>query len=230
MEIKTFKIRCSAIGKIMSEPKNKADKEAGLLGETAKTYCENWLKEQIYDRKIEIQSKYLQKGIDVEQESIELINHHFQVTFKKNEKMFENDFMKGTPDINDNDFIIDMKNSYDFSTFPLFDTEIENKDYEYQLQGYMHLCNKKNAMLIYTLIDLPENLITKEVYRYCNFNNIEYNQEIEMKIRGDYTYIDIPNKYKIKILNTSYKPEVIEKIESQVIKCRNYINQLIKNL
>ena len=64
-----FKIRASSCGKIMTKPKLKSE----TLSSGAKSYCENWLKENIYNRKIEFQSKYTQKGIINEEESIDFI-------------------------------------------------------------------------------------------------------------------------------------------------------------
>ena len=42
-----FKIRSSATGSIIGEPKAKKAKEAGELSQMAKTYCEDWAKEKI---------------------------------------------------------------------------------------------------------------------------------------------------------------------------------------
>ena len=55
--MKQFKIRCSSIGKIMGQPRSKAAKEAGELSETAKTYCRDWIMEQLYDRRKNIIAK-----------------------------------------------------------------------------------------------------------------------------------------------------------------------------
>jgi hypothetical protein len=46
--MKDFKIRASQCGQIMTNPRAKKDIEAGVLSQTAKTYCEIWLKEQLY--------------------------------------------------------------------------------------------------------------------------------------------------------------------------------------
>lgn len=54
--MKRFKIRCSAIGQIM---KNGTDKKS--MGETAKSYVEQWIKEQLYGRKKEFSNKYTTK-------------------------------------------------------------------------------------------------------------------------------------------------------------------------
>ena len=68
-----FKIRCSAIGKIMTEPRSKKDKETGELSETAKSYCKEWLLENLFNRQNFQGSKYTEKGIEVEQQSIDFL-------------------------------------------------------------------------------------------------------------------------------------------------------------
>jgi hypothetical protein len=106
-----FKIRCSAIGQIMTNSKAKNE----TLSQTAKTYLEMWAKEQVYGRRQEIKSKYLDKGNQVEQKGIEFINKHlFPNDFMlKNDIHFDNDYMTGTPDVIMQDLIIDIKSSWD---------------------------------------------------------------------------------------------------------------------
>ena len=127
--MKNFKIRASALGKIMGAPRNKGDKEKGNLSQTAKTYLETWLKEQLYEKRINFSSKYTDKGIEVEDLSIDFLSNIRNTFLAKNEKNFENDFMTGTPDIILKDKIIDIKNSWSFATFPIFENELKNKDY-----------------------------------------------------------------------------------------------------
>lgn len=221
MRVNLFKIRCSAIGQIMTEPKTKADKEAGELSETAKSYCKTWLKEQIYAKRKDITTKYMNKGNVCEGQAIQRLNEYLGTFYSKNEELFENDFCKGTPDIVSTE-IIDIKNSFDCFTFPLFDKEIENKDYVYQLQGYMWLTGIKKAKLVYVLENLPDDMIEKELY----YKGLDYTKENELL----YKYDNVENDLRIKIFEIDYNPEIISKIISQVLKCRNYINKLIENL
>ena len=65
---KTFKIRCSAIGQIMTDGKAK-----GTMGKTAESYLKQWAIEQIFNRRKEISSKYMDKGVIMEDESIDFI-------------------------------------------------------------------------------------------------------------------------------------------------------------
>ena len=64
-----FKIRASSAGKLMTNPKNKTE----TLSETTKTYLEEYLKEQIYGVRKEIDSKYITKGIELEDDAIDFV-------------------------------------------------------------------------------------------------------------------------------------------------------------
>jgi len=225
--MKEFKIRCSAISKIMGEPRSKADKEAGLLSQTAKTYCEDWFKEQVYGRKREFTSKYTQKGNEVEDNSLDFVAEQLGYGMLiKNEEFFENDFMTGTPDIIVPD-LIDVKNSWDCFTFPLFETKIPNMDYYWQGQGYMHLTERAEFKLIYVLSDTPLHLIRKEAYWYAKNNGYEESDEdILNEFRAKMKYPDIPNNLKIKSFDIKRIDNDIKLIKQQVIKCRTYIETL----
>jgi hypothetical protein len=204
MEIKQFKIRCSAIGQIMTNPRSKSD----ILSQTCKTYCETWLKEHIYDTEKRIKSKYLIKGIDVELEALEyyaLIKDWGFIL--KNQDTFENNFMIGTPDLIYKNLVIDLKSSWDCFTFPLFDTDID-KSYWMQLQGYMHLTGLDKGVLVYTLQNTPDEL--------------EWDEPID--------YTDLDSKFRVKEYFVEYDPTFIKQVEARVLECRSYIEQLIMSL
>jgi len=219
-----FKIRCSAIGQIMTNPKNKAD----LLSKTAQSYCEQWVKEKIYNRRKEFSNKYTQKGLIVEDNSIDFVAEMlgYPILFK-NETHFENEFMTGTPDVNIKDLVIDVKNSWDIFTFPLFETECPNSDYDWQAQGYLKLTNQENYKLIYTLTDTPENLIESEIKKYCWQNGISIEDANYKEWHDKMTYSDIPNELKIKVFDIKRDEEKINRIEERVKECRIYINEIL---
>jgi len=219
-----FKIRCSAIGKIMTNSRKKDE----TLGATAKSYCKGWVKEQIYARKIEFSNKYTQKGLIVEDNSLDFIAEQLDLGMVlKNESHLDNDTMTGTPDAILSDMVIDVKNSWDFSTFPLFETEIPNKDYYWQAQGYMNLTGKSKYKLIYVLSDTPLHLIEREMNSYKYQNGID---EIDQEMYDDFvrrmTYPDIPDNHKIKIFDIERSQANIQQINDRVIECREFINQL----
>ncbi len=227
--MKIFKIRSSATGKIMTMPRSKAAKEAGELSATAKTYCQEWVKEQLYGRRKEFSNKYTEKGLIVEDNSIDYMAEKLKYGFLiKNETFFENDFLTGTPDVILPDVVIDVKNSFDCFTFPLFEKLIPNKDYEYQLQSYMALTDRNNARLVYTLMDTPTNIIEREAFYWCKNNGFEELDDVILQqFYKKMTFTDIPDDLKIKVFEIERNEETIKQIEQQVLKCRNYIETLI---
>lgn len=213
--MKDFKIRCSAIGKIMTNARSKTE----TLSKTTISYLEEWTKEQIYSRKKEIFSKYLDKGNAVEVDSLDFIKTHLNYKqLEKNEESFENDFLTGTPDAILDDHIIDVKNSWDCFSFPLFFNSIPNKDYYYQAQGYMALTGIDRYKLIYTLMDTPEDLIQREYFGDQSTDLVEF--------ASKYKYSDIEPQYRIKVFDIYRNDEDIENIYNRVDECRQYINSL----
>ena len=134
-----FKIRASAVGKIWGSTTK--------LTQGNVTYLENWLKEKLYDRRNEFNSKYCDKGNIMEEASVMLISEQLGQPLAKNEEYKENDFLTGTCDIDTGDTIIDIKNSWNCFTFPLFADDVPNKDYFLQLQAYMELWGRDKAKL-----------------------------------------------------------------------------------
>jgi hypothetical protein len=216
---KTFKIRASAAGQIMG---------IKALGKTGENYCENWVKEQLYKRRKEFGNKYTEKGLIMEDTSIDFVADELGYGFlAKNEKFLENDFFTGTPDIILNNHVIDVKNSWDCFTFPLFDKELPNKDYFYQAQVYLALTGLRKYKVIYTLTDTPMHLIEKEAYFFCKNNGYdELDPEILDGFIEKMTYSDIPNKLKIKVFEIERCEETIDKLKNRVIECRNYIKSI----
>ena len=197
MQLNEFKIRCSAIGLIMTEARAKSE----TLSQTCISYLEQWVKEQLYNTKKQINSKYLTKGNEVEIEAIEYYAEVKDLGFVlKNQDYFENDFITGTPDLITNGVVYDFKSSWDCFTFPLFETKVD-KNYEAQLQGYMSLTGLKNAKLVYTLQNTPDQL--------------QWDEPIDYSI--------YPENLRIKEFEIAYDSEFIERVNNRVIECRNYI-------
>lgn len=221
MQLKEFKIRCSAIGKIMTNPRSKTD----LLSKTTMTFVEEWVKEQIYNRKKEFSSKYTDKGNSTEEGSIDFVAEQLDYGMLiKNEKQFEDDDMTGTPDVVPSDCVIDVKNPWDVFTFPLFTDEVPNKDYWWQGQGYMALTGRSKYKLIYVLSDTPSNLIEKEAYYWCKDNGFEdLDINIYNEFREKMTYPDIPAELKIKVFEFERDEEAIKQVRERVEEIRKYI-------
>jgi hypothetical protein len=200
--MREFKIRASASGKLMTAPRSKSE----VLSKTTTTYLQEWAKQEVYGVRKSISSKYLDKGNAVEDEAINYAAQELGWLFaSKNDEYFEDDFFCGTPDVILEDKIIDIKSSWDCFTFPLYEDEIPNKDYYYQLQVYMHLTGKRSAELVYCLMNTPEELTYEEV---CDYSHLS-------------------SSYRIKSFAIDYDEKVIEKLKEAVMNCREYINNII---
>lgn len=220
--MKKFKIRCSAIGQIMTNGKGKE-----TLGMTTKSYVESWIKEQLYDRKKEFSNKYTNKGLAVEQDAIDYVSDVLGYGFLlKNEESLKNDYLTGTPDIILNNLIIDIKSSWDCFTFPLFEDEIKNQDYVWQGQGYMALTGAETFRVIYVLMDTPEDIIFREASSFCWKNDIELNDEILKEFTDKMTYKNIPHELRTKTFEFKRDEEKINSIYQRVEECREYIHKL----
>lgn len=196
-----FKIRASASGKLMTEPRSKTE----TLSETTKTYVYEWLKESIYGVRKEIKNKYLTKGLKLEDTAIDKAIEWLDLPFTlKNEQFFENNYFCGTPDLIVDGVVYDTKCSWDCFTFPLFEKDIPTKDYFYQLQIYMHLTGCKKSTLVYVLLNTPDELTYEEKHNYDSLDK----------------------KYRIKTFDVDYDAEVIEKLQNKVLQVREFINQL----
>ena len=215
MNLPDFKIRCSAIGQIMTNSRTK-----GKLSKTAQSYVETWIKEQIYKRRKLVTTKYMDKGNMVENESISFAGRVLNADITKNEQRYENELLIGTPDVITEDYVIDVKNSWDCFTFPLFYENVPNKDYFYQAQGYMALTGLSHYKLIYTLLDTPDSLIERE-FKYAS--DLDFDS-----FAKDYRYSEIDEAYRIRIFEIERDDDVIDAINGRVIECREYINNLIK--
>lgn len=227
-----FKCRASAIGNITPLPRSKKDKEAGLLSQTAKTYCKDWLKSQpqYFNRRKQIQSKYTYKGNAVEDASIDFIAEMlgYPLLFK-NEEHFNNDWINGTPDVIINDCVIDAKNSWDYSTFPFFEKQIPSKNYWWQGQGYMWLTDRSHYKLVYTLMDAPQEQIYSEAKKHCYSNHLDldlYFDEVYEEKEAELTYSDIDPQYRIKVFEFDRDQKAIDLITDRVEACRRYIEEL----
>ena len=197
--MKEFKIRCSAIGNIMANGK-------GGLSKTTQSYVDQWIKEQVYGVKKHFSSKYTDKGLEVEDESIDFLAEQLDYGFiAKNKQGYENEYLTGTPDLILDNLIIDVKNSWDMWTFPLLEEEIPNKNYYWQLQGYMALTTAKNAKLVYTLMDTPNDLLNQ-------WTDVPY----------DFEAYD--PSLRIKTFDIKRDDEAIENIYDRVKEIREYIN------
>jgi hypothetical protein len=203
-------------------------RSGGGLSETCKTYLEEWIKEQpeFYNRTHEFKSKYLDKGNECEQDSLEFAARVYGWGLvSKNTDRKENEYIEGECDLELADIIADIKNSWSDKTFPLFDDEVPTKGYDMQLQGYCELWNKSTGSLIYTLMDAPEHLVEKEARsRSWEMGLDEVPAELYEEVKASMTYSNLPDKLRIKRFNIFRDRKFIESVNQRVIECRKWID------
>lgn len=150
-----LKIRASSLAEIMTDPKGKDE----TLSVGAKTAITKQAKEFIYGFDERFSNKYTEKGILVEDHSIELLNSVMFSNYQKNTERKTNEWLTGEADIVIPDQIIDIKSSWSLATFPALSSQGEDKTYEWQLRAYMWLWDLDYAHIAYCLVNTPDHLV-----------------------------------------------------------------------
>ncbi len=226
------------------------------LSTTTQNYLKEIHKEILFKRSNELRSKYLDKGIQVEEKSLTLYSNVSENLLLKNKQRFNNKYFTGEPD-NIKNIIRDIKSSWDYSTFPFYDDKITNSDYEFQLLGYMNLTGLKKAELIYCLVDTPDKIINDELRRLDwkenimdNEGNIRLNsiplvveliqskiytsKGLEMycesnpaiKLEWFDNFREVPEFLRVKVFKLEYDEFKVKKLYSQIEKSREFLNEL----
>lgn len=217
-----YLFRCSALGKLMVNPRNKKD----LLSATTKSYLQEIHKEVLFEKTTEIESKYLSKGIQVEDESIDMLNRVTGLKVEKNMEFFKNEYICGTPDIIDK-HLIDIKSSWDFTTFPMHKEQLPSKDYYWQMLGYMILTEFKTSYVTYCLVDTPTQLIQDEIRRLgWKLGMIEVPMDLEAEVYQRLQYADIPEELRVKKFEVKYNEEDVQRLYERIEICRDYLTDL----
>lgn len=176
--------RCHRLGDLMTEPRSKSE----TLSETTKTYLKLLYRELTWDRKKQIESKYLRKGLETEEDCLTLLSLEKKLFLKKNEERLSNDFITGIPDTYEGKSVIgteegyDTKSAFDWTTLP-YKSDSADKKYVFQAHGYMALTGAKKWNIVHCLVNAPAEMIDDEKKRLS---------------------------YKIKSLDVESSPEYIE--------------------
>jgi hypothetical protein len=223
-----MKIRASQIGKLMTSPKTKGE----VLSKTTKTYIQELAIEHKYGIRKEFWSRYTDKGNEVEPKSIKLVENVLGLKgIFKNEERITNEWITGKPDVNTNEILLDVKSSWDATTFPFFETECPNKDYYYQLQGYMWLTGKDEALLCYCLVNTPFQIVEDEVRReHWKQGLIDESLDVRDFVQSKHNFDHIPKEKRVKVFKIFKNEDIINNIKERIDIARQYYNKLISEL
>jgi len=232
MRKQNIKIRCSSIGKIMTNSRGKAPG----LSQTTKSYLkELWLEREL-GIKNDFWSRYTDKGILLEKDSITLANNvlNWGLSFLEinegEQKYWENEYITGHTDVENGQILADVKTSWDATTFPFFDEHPPNKNYIYQLHGYMALTGHSKAFLSYCLVNTPEDMVLDEIRREHWKQNSVWNgdedEEIVEYVRSKHNFTRFPEAMRVKNFIIERDENIIKNIYERVEACREYYHTL----
>jgi len=255
MNFDNLLIRCSAIGKIMTEPRTNADKAAGKLSETTKTYLKELYRSIKYSRQKDFTSKEVEKGIQQEELAITLYSLHTKRMFKKNKERIGNEYLTGEPDLYIGQDIynveegFDTKCSWSLWTFPDVADPLDTS-YYWQNMGYIALTGAKKWTTVYCLVNAPAEQITAEKQKIwyatgmpddSNDRYMERRREVEKNMIFDMKQFrddnpnydldikdwcyDIPRAERIVEFPVLRDEAAIQKIYWMVGKARAYMNE-----
>jgi hypothetical protein len=166
--------RASMIGKLMTEPRSKAE---GPLSLGAKTAIRDMAAQQILAIEFEASSKEMEKGNECEPDSIALLNHVRGLTLVKNTERRSDGYLTGECDLHDpaNADGYDLKTAWSAATFPILPDDIGGSQrtlYEWQCRAYMALWDARRWHVAYALVNTPERLIRHEPQSMHFFDHI----------------------------------------------------------
>lgn len=226
VDFSTYKFRCSGLKHLMVKSRSKTDP----ISETTKVYLRDIWIDQVLGRQRVITSAAMEKGTAVESDSMELFQEVSGQTFFKNNTHYENEFIKGTPDIVDaaGKTIKDTKSNWDIWTFAGVTEEKARADYYYQMLGYMWLAGGTepagwSADLLYCLVNTPEHIMMSE-WRKLAWSMDE--TEAEAIVRNNHTVDDIPAPMRLKKYHFDYSQEDVDFLIGQIDHAREYLGGL----
>lgn len=265
IDFSNWKCRCHALGNIMSagkstitekqlaqitefqgKPKLTEKQNAELLrlikkrdnpelSATCKSYLIECYVTEVYGREKEVYSKYMEKGLMVEEDSITMYSLFKKEFLRKNEERLYNSFIEGCPDIRQTKHVIDLKSSWDIFTF--FNSKLGkiNPDYDWQLTGYIWLDEAETGTLAYCLIDTPETLIQKELNQLMWDMGAATNEspeflEAKVKLEHNMRFGDIPREERVHEKHVRRDESKINQIPDRVKECREWLSELHFNI
>jgi hypothetical protein len=233
-----FHFRCSSLGLIMTDPlsieeqhvtdeiaaiqrkKTRTDEEKALLQAAkdkslsagAKTFLETLAKEYVYGYHEVVSTKYMEKGLIVEDQAIQLYNSVFFTDYVKNTVRLTDEHITGECDI----IVpgvkgIDIKSSWSKPTFPATAEVGADKLYEWQCRGYMKLWNVPEWEVAYCLVNTPDELIRYE--------------------QPDLHYMDdIDEALRVTVVRYQRDLELEAKIVTKVEAARRYLDEAVARI
>jgi hypothetical protein len=147
----------SSLGKLMTTPKSKTEN----LSQGAKSYIRQVAKQDFFGYRVELDNKYINKGKDQEQDSIDLLNAVRFTKYHKNIFRLEDEYLTGECDILADDRVIDVKTSWNLETWPATPGEAHDNDYEWQGRAYLMLYEREIFELVFCMVTTKDEFLNQ---------------------------------------------------------------------
>jgi len=231
-----IRFRASQVGKLMTNPRSKKDREAGVLSQTAKSMIEERFLEVQYGAREPIVTDEMLKGHIVESDSVRLLNEALPVSEYRQlyrGKRKHNDYFSGTCDILLSNAVEDIKSSWSLKTF--FNVRENNIPDIYYAQGqvYMDLFERDTFRLCYALISTPDELLNgaerRLLYKFNGEESNDYQQAVQ-QLWSIHKVDHIPAQDRVKVFHFKRDEEYLTELKSRVEKAREYYDTLSLNM
>lgn len=199
------------------------------LSKGAKTHIKDIFFGEKFSFQKRFTNKFVQKGNEKETASMhEVVKFLGLPMAVKNEKHFENDYIKGTPDLifKALNFQIDTKNVFYPSGLDSFESEAD-RIYIEQAHGYNWLLGVDHGFVVKVLLNMPEYLLEKEAWvllKEAGLNRMT--DEFMEEVRELYNFEKLPIEDRIKIFKVTTTKEDIERIKLSCKLGNEYMNEL----
>lgn len=236
MDFSKIKFRASSWGNLLTEPRTKAE---GALSVTCQKELLKIYSQEVYGRKKDITTKHMDKGIQVEDDSITIFSKVSGEFFFKNDERIENDWFTGHPDIFKGDNILnaeelyDIKSSWELDSFLPKLLEAPDKGYVAQINVYYSLTGAKAGGICYCLVSAPPNIVESEKKSLLWKMNVatdlapEYIKacdELERLI----TFDDIDYRERVIVIPVERDEELIQRMKDKVPVFRQWLSDFHK--
>lgn len=224
------KFRASSWGNLLAESKTKGEP----IGKTCASELIKIYIQEKYGRKKDLVTKQMDKGKQVEPESIALLSMIEGEFYFKNEEKLENEWFTGHPDIfkGDNiqnaELVGDIKSSWELESFMPKLVEKPDPAYVAQLNCYYDLTGASGGFVAYCLVDCPLNILEQEkrslLFRMNVISELspEYvlaAQELEHLL----TFPDIEPEERVIKIPVPRDEELIQKMKDKVPILRQWL-------
>ena len=178
------------------------------LSKGAKTLLRKMRREVKFKRRREINSKYLTKGVELEETAIDWLSIHHDTMFTNNKERRNDEYFTGECDIVEG---YDTKVSWSLDTLP--DPEENLKTlYEFQNRVYMRLWDKKE----WTTSSIALSMLEDEVNTESDEKTIDLFQD----------FVEIPGHERIVEKTVKYDKAIDDKMVKIAILAREYLQEI----